>query len=92
MPKEIQLNEASQSLLDQVNDLFPRGNVFVQFDDKKSGYVQEERLCPPRPGQNGYVAWWPLHYGNRCDRAQLYGIARIAAFVDVIARFSADLL
>lgn len=43
MPKEIQLNEASQSLLDQVNDLFPRGNVFVQFDDKKSGYVRHDQ-------------------------------------------------
>lgn len=43
MPKKIQLNEASQSLLDQVNDLFPRGNVFVQFDDKKSGYVRHDQ-------------------------------------------------
>lgn len=44
MPKEIKLNEASQSLLDQVNELFPRGNVFVQFDDqKKSGYVRHDQ-------------------------------------------------
>ena len=44
MAEEIHLNADSQSLLDQVNELFPRGNVFVQFDDQnKSGYVRHDQ-------------------------------------------------
>lgn len=44
MAEKVSLNQASQSLLDQVNELFPRGNVFVQFDeDKKSGYVRHDQ-------------------------------------------------
>lgn len=43
MPAEIKLNEAAQSLLDMVNKLYPQGSVFVQFDEKKSGYVRHDQ-------------------------------------------------
>ena len=43
MPAEIKLNEAAQSLLDTVNKLYPQGSVFVQFDEKKSGYVRHDQ-------------------------------------------------
>lgn len=43
MTEEIKLNKANQDLLDQVNDLFPRGSVFVQFHGKRSGYVRHDQ-------------------------------------------------
>lgn len=43
MPEEIKLNKEAQSLLDSVNELYPQGSVFVQFDDKKSGYVRHDQ-------------------------------------------------
>lgn len=44
MPEPFKLNAQAQSLLDAVNDLYPEGSVFVQFDqDKKSGYVRHDQ-------------------------------------------------
>lgn len=41
--QEIKLNKATQDLLDAVNDLFPRGSVFVQFHGEKSGFVRHDQ-------------------------------------------------
>lgn len=43
MTEKIKLNKEAQSLLDAVNDLYPNGTVFVQFDQKKSGYVRYDQ-------------------------------------------------
>lgn len=43
MTEEIKLNKANQDLLDEVNDLFPRGSVFVQFHGEKSGFVRHDQ-------------------------------------------------
>lgn len=43
MPQEIKLNKEAQSLLDSVNELYPQGSVFVQFDEQKSGYVRHDQ-------------------------------------------------
>lgn len=39
----IKLNQANQELLDQVNQLYPEGTVFVQFHGEKSGYVRHDQ-------------------------------------------------
>ncbi|EEU29923.1 hypothetical protein HMPREF0501_01388 [Limosilactobacillus coleohominis 101-4-CHN] len=45
MPKPFQLNQEAQSLLDAVNELYPEGSVFVQFDQDKEpvGYVRHDQ-------------------------------------------------
>lgn len=44
MPEQFKLNKEAQSLLDAVNELYPEGSVFVQFDEnKKSGYVRHDQ-------------------------------------------------
>lgn len=43
MTEELKLNKANQDLLDEVNDLFPRGSVFVQFHGEKSGFVRHDQ-------------------------------------------------
>ena len=43
MTEEIKLNKANQDLLDEVNDLFPRGSVFIQFHGEKSGFVRHDQ-------------------------------------------------
>ena len=43
MSEEIKLNAANQELLKQVNELYPEGNVFVQFHGEKSGYVRHDQ-------------------------------------------------
>lgn len=43
MTEEVKLNKTNQDLLDQVNDLFPHGSVFVQFHGKTSGYVRHDQ-------------------------------------------------
>ncbi|WP_251548142.1 IpaB/EvcA family protein [Limosilactobacillus caecicola] len=45
MPEKFKLNQAAQSLLDAVNELYPEGNVFVQFDEDKEpvGYVRHDQ-------------------------------------------------
>lgn len=43
MTEEIKLNKVNQDLLDEVNDLFPRGSVFVQFHGEKSGFVRHDQ-------------------------------------------------
>lgn len=44
MAKPFQLNQEAQSLLDAVNQLYPEGSVFVQFDEgHKSGYVRHDQ-------------------------------------------------
>lgn len=39
----IKLNDTNQALLDQVNQLYPEGTVFVQFHGEKSGYVRHDQ-------------------------------------------------
>lgn len=39
----IKLNQANQELLEQVNQLYPEGTVFVQFHGEKSGYVRHDQ-------------------------------------------------
>lgn len=41
--KEIKLNETNKALLDQVNQLYPEGTVFVQFHGDKAGYVRHDQ-------------------------------------------------
>ncbi len=41
--EEIKLNETNKALLDQVNQLYPEGTVFVQFHGDKAGYVRHDQ-------------------------------------------------
>lgn len=41
--QQVELNEETQALLDQVNKLYPAGSIFVQFKGKKSGYVRHDQ-------------------------------------------------
>ena len=41
--QEIKLNDANKALLDQVNELYPEGSVFVQFKGGQSGYVRHDQ-------------------------------------------------
>ena len=41
--QEIKLNDANKALLDQVNELYPEGSVFVQFKGKRAGYVRHDQ-------------------------------------------------
>lgn len=44
MPEQFKLNKEVQSLLDAVNELYPEGSVFVQFDENnKAGYVRHDQ-------------------------------------------------
>ncbi|MGN1284424.1 MAG: IpaB/EvcA family protein, partial [Candidatus Limosilactobacillus intestinavium] len=45
MPEKFKLNHEAQSLLDAVNELYPEGTVFVQFDQDKEpvGYVRHDQ-------------------------------------------------
>lgn len=44
MPERFKLNDEAQSLLDAVNELYPQGTVFVQFDEgQKSGFVRHDQ-------------------------------------------------
>ena len=41
--QEIKLNDENKALLDQVNELYPEGSVFVQFKGGQSGYVRHDQ-------------------------------------------------
>lgn len=41
--QEVKLNDANKALLDQVNELYPEGSVFVQFKGGRSGYVRHDQ-------------------------------------------------
>lgn len=45
MAEKFKLNQEAQSLLDAVNELYPEGSVFVQFDQDKEpvGYVRHDQ-------------------------------------------------
>ena len=45
MPEKFKLNHEAQSLLDAVNELYPEGTIFVQFDQDKEpvGYVRHDQ-------------------------------------------------